>query len=47
LARKPPRFYGAFPFRVEDIGRQRTARGAWGYNLFDCHSLWKPFFRLS
>ncbi|HEX3917309.1 MAG TPA: phytanoyl-CoA dioxygenase family protein [Caulobacteraceae bacterium] len=52
LARNPPRFaqlmhvYGAFPFRAEDIDRQRPAPGAQRHSLFDCHPLWKPFFGL-
>ena len=52
IARNPPRFaqlmhlHGAFPFRVEDIDRPRTAKGAEHHSLFDCHPMWKPFFNL-
>jgi ectoine hydroxylase-related dioxygenase (phytanoyl-CoA dioxygenase family) len=52
LGRNPSRFaqlmhmYGAFPFREEDIDRQKTAIGAKRHSLFDCHPIWKPFFGL-
>lgn len=52
LTRNPPRFaqlmhrYGAFPFRQEDIDRERAAKGGERHSLFDCHPLWKPFFNL-
>ncbi len=50
LARNPPRFaqlmhcHGPFPFREEDIDRERAARGGERHSLFDCHPLWQPRF---
>ncbi|ALC10476.1 phytanoyl-CoA dioxygenase family protein [Sphingopyxis sp. 113P3] len=50
LDRNPPRFaqlmhqYGAFPFREEDIDRERTAKGGERHSLFDCHAQWRQFF---
>jgi ectoine hydroxylase-related dioxygenase (phytanoyl-CoA dioxygenase family) len=53
LERNPPRFaqlmhvYGAFPFRAEDIDRERSALQARHHSLLDCHPMWKPFYGLA
>lgn len=52
LARNPQRFaqlmhrYGAFPFRTEDIDRERTAQGAIRHSLCDTLPMWRDFYAL-
>jgi hypothetical protein len=53
LARNPARFaqllhvHGIFPYKKGDILPQNRVESRKRYSLFDCHDMWKPFYKLN